>query len=127
MSVIWKPGDPVDFPVKIPAYTGGRGNGVKRRPVHPHGDMIGGHTNFERALLYLLNEYFGSGHWRVISEVHKYRPSLVKEVIDQYNGTAPEICEVYFDGKFVCDVQKNWGPAVITAKVSEALLHIKFK
>lgn len=61
--------------------------------------------------------------FRVESERHKYRANMVESVYKQVNDMEAEICEVYFDNKYLCDVKASHRPDEALALIQFSLLH----
>lgn len=127
MTHIYLPGE---VPQPRPEYTGGRGDLSSRmrritaRNKNPGSDSVDLDTYFERGLRITIRKNFGdSEHFKVIREARKYRPSISKEIRDQLSGRTPQICEVYFDHKYLCDISEDKTPDMAVQIISLALIH----
>ena len=75
-------------------------------------DSKGGerYSFFEKGLKELLRREFpNSSLFTVVSEKKKYRAEL-EGSWGQQRGKEPEVCEVYFDHTYLCDINESLRP-----------------
>jgi hypothetical protein len=82
-------------------------------------------TVLERGLNMMIASNFKDyKDWRVLSNIKKYKPSMDKFIFAQKTGKIPEICEIYWKGEFVCEVNILETPAQALTKINDGLIDL---
>lgn len=91
-------------------------------------DQLTGQYSFENGILMLIGKEFGgaANGFSVKWEAKNFKPSkfsdkFLGEVLDQATGRAPKVAEIYFRGKYLCDVSEDMHPAEVELKINDAL------
>lgn len=80
------------------------------------------HSEFELGLIGMIKMKFKDSHlFGVASEARKYNAATSRSSFLQNNGLAPEICEVYFDGKYLCDIPATMSPKDAMLQIENAI------
>lgn len=80
---------------------------------------------FELAVMNMIRDKFQD--WRkfsVIEERRLYTPQTVEYIWEQNKGMRPHVCEVYYDGEFVCDVTSKMQPDEALALIQARLISL---
>lgn len=101
---------------------------VKKTEKDPM-DSIRQETAFENGIKMLLGKEFGgrANGFEVFWEAKHYRPSLfgkskfLEGVKEQAGGRAPKIAEIFFRGKYLCDVSEAMTPPQVIDVINQAL------
>lgn len=68
-------------------------------------------TEFEQAVKNMIELNFSDAYlFHVVEERRLYNPRVSEYIWEQNKGTKPHVCEVYFDGEYVCDIPSNMQP-----------------
>ena len=79
----------------------------------------------EEGLKLLIKSNFSHPEkWFVYSNLKKYKPSESIDIWGQKLGELPEICEVYCNSEWVCDVAMSDTPAVALLRIKKGLADI---
>lgn len=65
--------------------------------------------------------------WFVYSNLKKYKPSMSVDIYGQKIGALPEICEVYCNGEYVCDVSMTDTPAIALLRIKKGLAEVMIR
>lgn len=91
-------------------------------------DALTGDYAFENGIKMLIGKEFGgvANGFAVRWEAKNFRPSkfsdkFLGEVKDQATGRAAKIAEIYFRGKYLCDVSEAMHPTEVVRKIEESL------
>lgn len=91
-------------------------------------DAITSEYAFETGLKMLIGREFGgiSNGFQVVWEAKRYKPSkfdhiFLGEVKDQATGKAPKVAEIYFRGKYLCDITEAMHPQQVVQTIEQSL------
>lgn len=94
-------------------------------------DVLKGEHAFENGIYMMLGKEFGGNNagWEVRWEAKNYKPSrfeavFLKEINDQVKGKQPKIAEIYFRGKYICDVSEDMHPSQAIKAIMENLTYV---
>lgn len=80
-------------------------------------------TTLERGLYLLIQHNFQNyNEFKVISNIKMYKPSADPFVFAQKTGKIPEICEVYMNGHYLCDVSIFDRPEQALTKIQDGII-----
>lgn len=100
-----------------------KGRLKKRYDPVAQNDLVGD-SYFEKGVRLLILNNFGYGnHFKIVREAKIYRPSRSKYIQNQLSGKLPEVCEIWFDGKYLCDVSEDMKPDYAIAMINVALIN----
>lgn len=80
-------------------------------------------TDMEIGLSYLISKNFftkdevNAKKWFVYSNLRKYKPSMSENIFKQLHGDLPEICEIYWNGEYICEVLYTDNPWIAIDKI----------
>ena len=80
-------------------------------------------TDMEIGLNYLISKNFfttdevNAKKWFVYSNLRKFKPSMDESIWKQLNGQLPEICEIYWNGEYICEVSYTDDPWIAIDKI----------
>lgn len=82
-------------------------------------------TEFEQAVRNMLKINFNDAHlFHVVEERRLYNPKVSEYIWEQNKGKRPHVCEVYFDGEYVCDIPSNVQPEKALKLIKENVVLI---
>jgi len=82
-------------------------------------------SQFEKAVLNLIKTNFADHEkFKVFEERKLYNPMYSEYIWKQNKGLIPYVCEVYFDGDYVCDVSSNETPPDVVEKIQNGLVKL---
>lgn len=82
-------------------------------------------TEFEAGLRNMLALNFADSHlFHVVEERRLYNPQVSEYIWEQNKGFKPHVCEVYFDGEYVCDVPSDMQPEAALKQIKENVVLI---
>lgn len=82
-------------------------------------------TVLERGLLLMIGQNFKDAkNWQVVSDLRRYKPSMDPFVYGQKIGRIPEVCEIYWNGEFVCTVSLLDRPATALIKLNDGMIDL---
>lgn len=91
-----------------------------KKPMDP-----GRKSVLEEGLKALIQHNFNHPEkWFVYSNLKKYKPSMSVDIYGQKIGKLPEICEVYCNGEFVCEVNTLNSPKEALLMIQKGLADI---
>lgn len=86
-----------------------------------------GESYMEKGLRMMIDQKFTRNDlFQVISEKHVFNKDT-QYIYDQEHGTLPEICEVRFQGEWICDINANMRPDFAYAVILDGLKKLKEK
>ncbi len=99
--------------------------GQVKRTVKKDSDQVTGKNYFEEGLKVLIESEFGlsASKFGVFLEGRIYRPSVSKDIREQMSGDKPKVCEIYFEGKYLCDVSEDMHPDKALETIQSALFN----
>ena len=99
--------------------------GQVKRTVKKDSDQVTGKNYFEEGLKVLIESEFGMSakKFGVFLEGRLYRPSLSKDIQDQMENRKAKVCEIYFEGKYLCDVSEDMHPDKALGTIHSALFN----
>lgn len=71
-----------------------------------------------------MNNFKDWKKFQVFAEKTKYNPDTVAWSWAQWRGKLPEICEVYFNGEYLCDINENMAREQAIALINYRLLEV---
>ena len=96
----------------------------KKKVNTDYNDVVVDTSIFETAIKLMIAKNFGAGnHFKVYREAKRFRPSKSRSIQNQLSGREPEIVEVYFDNKFICDVREDMQPDYALALIQSSLIN----
>lgn len=90
--------------------------------------IIGEDYHFENALMMLIGKEFGgqASGFSIKWEAKNFKRNKINDPFlaglkDQMQGRAPKIAEIYFRGKYLCDVSEAMKPDEVIKLITERL------
>lgn len=82
-------------------------------------------TTLELGLGTLIKQNFQNWmEFNVISNIKMYKPNADEFIYGQKLGNIPEICEVYLNGEYLCDVTINDTPSEALTKIQDGIIEV---
>lgn len=80
-------------------------------------------SDFEKGVIHVITSNFREwGQFGVESNIRKYKPSEDRFVFGQTSGQIPEFADIYFRGKYVCEVNAKMRPDEVLAMIEFSLI-----
>jgi len=84
-------------------------------------------TEFQKQVINMIDKNFKESYrFTIKAEKTMYDPDWVEDSWKQWKGIMPEVCEVYFGGEFLCDVNQKMQPTEALALINLTLIN-KFR
>jgi len=82
-------------------------------------------SDFEKGVIHVIKSEFRDWYmFGVESNIRKYRPREDRFIYGQKSGQIPEFLDIYFKGKYVCEVNAAMRPDEVSALIQYSLIQL---